>query len=77
MPSFYARWQNCDKRLLASSYLSARPPVRPSVRPSVHMEPLGSHWTDFHKNGYLVIFRKSVDKIQVPLKSDNDIGHFT
>ena len=34
---FLARLQNCDKRLLASS------------RPSVHMQQLGSHWTNFHE----------------------------
>jgi len=31
---------------------------------------LGSHWTDFHDILYLSIFRKSVKKIQVCLKSD-------
>jgi hypothetical protein len=40
MPSFEARSQNSEKRLLASSRLS--------VRSSVRMEQLGSHWTDFH-----------------------------
>jgi len=25
-------------------------PVYSPVRPSVHMEQLGSHWTDFHEN---------------------------
>ena len=36
----YARLQNCEKRLLASSC--------PSVRPYVRKEQLGSDWTDFH-----------------------------
>ena len=31
------------------------------------MEQLGSHWTDFHEILYLRIFRKSAEKIQVPL----------
>ena len=41
-----------------------------SVGPSVRMEQLGSLWTAFHEIWYLSIFRKSVEKIQVPLKSD-------
>ena len=47
-----------------------------SVRLSVDMEQLGSHWTDFHI-WYLSIMRKSVQKIQVSLKSDKNNGHFT
>jgi hypothetical protein len=34
-----------------------------SVRPSVHIEELGSHWTDFYEIWYLSIFWKSVEKI--------------
>jgi hypothetical protein len=34
------------------------------------MEQLGLHWTDFHEIWYLTIFRRSVEKIQVSLKSD-------
>jgi len=48
----------------------------PSVLPSVHME-LGSHRSDFHEILYLRIFRKSVEKIQVSLKSDKNNGYFT
>jgi hypothetical protein len=44
---------------------------------SVHMEQLGSHWTDFHEIWYLNIFRKSVGKIQVSLKSERNDGYFT
>jgi hypothetical protein len=44
----------------------------PSV--SVRMEQLGSHWTDFHDIWYLSIFGKSVEQIQVSLKSDNNNG---
>ena len=44
---------------------------------SVLMELLGSHWTDFHEVLYLRIFRKYVEKIQVPLKSDKSKGYFT
>jgi hypothetical protein len=42
----------------------------------VRMEKLGSHWTDFRNSLYWSIFRKSVDKIYVPLKSDSSNGYF-
>ena len=42
------------------------------IRPSVRMEQLGTHWTDFHEILYLSITRKSVEKIQVSLKSDKN-----
>ena len=48
-----------------------------SVRPSVRMEHIGSLWTDFHELCYLKFYQKSVEKIQVSLKSDNSNGHFT
>jgi hypothetical protein len=48
-----------------------------SVCLSVRVEQLGSHWTKFHENWYLRIFRKSVEKIQDSLKSDENDGHFT
>ena len=47
-----------------------------SVCPSIHMEQLGSHWLDFHEIWYLSIFRKSVQKNQVSLNSNNN-GYFT
>jgi len=43
---------------------------------SVRMEKLGSHWTDIQEIWYLSIFRKSVDKTQVSLKSDKNNGYF-
>jgi len=46
------------------------------VRPSVHMEQLGSHWTDFHDLSCWSIFRRSVEKFQTSLKSDKNNGHF-
>ena len=59
--------QNCEKRLLASSCLS--------VRPFFRMEELSSHWTDFHEIRCLSIYvEKSVERIQVWLKSDNNNG---
>jgi hypothetical protein len=45
-----------------------------SVYPSVSMEQLGSHWKGFHKNWYVSIFWKSVEKMQVSLQSDNNNG---
>ena len=48
-----------------------------SVCPSVRMEQLGSHGTDFHKTRYSSIFRISVEKVQVPLKSDKIKRYFT
>jgi len=62
---FWARPQYCEKRLLASSCLS------------VHMEQLGSHRTDYREILYLRIYRKSVEKIQVSLKSGEYKGDFT
>jgi hypothetical protein len=57
--------RNCEKQLLASARLSVR-----KEHPS-------SHSTDFHEIWYLSIFRKSVEKVQVSLQSDNNNGHFT
>jgi hypothetical protein len=41
------------------------------------MEPLGSHWTDFHEILHPSIFGKTVEKIKVSLKLDKNNGHFT
>jgi hypothetical protein len=35
------------------------------------------HRKDFHETGYLSIFRKSAEKIQVSLKPDKENGYFT
>jgi hypothetical protein len=48
-----------------------------SVHPSVHMEQLGFHRTDFHEILYWRIFLKSVEQIQVVLKSDKNNGLVT
>ena len=48
-----------------------------SVRPSARLRQLGSQWTDFNEVWYLSIFRKSVEKTQVSLKSDNNNVYFT
>jgi hypothetical protein len=44
-----------------------------SVRPSVRMEQLGRRSKDFHEILYLS-FKKTVEKIQVPLKSPRITG---
>jgi hypothetical protein len=41
-----------------------------SICPPVCMEQLGTQWTDYHEIWYISIFKKSVLKIQVKLKSD-------
>jgi hypothetical protein len=48
-----------------------------SVRLPARIEQLCFHWTDLRDIWYLSIFRKSVEKIQVSLKSDEDYGLFT
>ena len=47
-----------------------------SIRLSVRIGQLGSHRTDFYEIWYLSIFRKSVEKIQVFVKSDKNNGYF-
>jgi hypothetical protein len=49
-----------------------------SVHLSVRIQHLGYHWTDFSEIPYLrIFFPKSVEKIQVLLKSDKNNGCFT
>jgi len=48
-----------------------------SERLSVRMEQLGTHSKNFHEIWYLSIFRLSVEKIQVSLKSYKNNGYFT
>jgi hypothetical protein len=44
------------------------------VYPSVLKEQLGSHWTSCNEILYLSVFRKSIEKIPVSLKSDRNNG---
>jgi hypothetical protein len=44
------------------------------VRPPVGMERLGSQYTDFYENLYMSVFIKSIEKIQVSLKSERMTG---
>ena len=48
-----------------------------SVSPSVREEQLVPFWKYFHEIWYFITFRKSVEKINVSLKSDKNKGHFT
>jgi len=66
---FVAEFTNCEKKEFGFSYLSARPYL------SVRMEQLGSHRADFLENCYLSIFRKSVEKIQILVKSVKNNRH--
>jgi hypothetical protein len=54
---FRARSQNCEKRSLAMTCLS------------IGNEHIGSHWKKFHEIWHFSILQKSVEKIQVSLKS--------
>ena len=47
------------------------------VCPFIHMQQLGSQWTYFHYIWYLSIFRKSIQKIQIRLKSNMNNGYIT
>jgi hypothetical protein len=40
------------------------------------MQQLGSHWTEFNEIWYFIIFQKSIEKIQVSLKSDGNNEYF-
>jgi hypothetical protein len=42
-----------------------------------YIKQFGCHWTSFYEILYLNIFQKSVDKIQVSLKSDKNNGYLT
>jgi hypothetical protein len=77
----WARWHTCN-RLALFFFLGAFAKLRKAsssfvvfVLLSARLE-LGSHWTDFHEVSSLIIWRKSVDKIQFPLKSDKNNGCF-
>ena len=48
-----------------------------SVHLSVHMQQLGSMWTDFHEVWFLSIFLKSFKEIRVSARSDKNNGYFT
>jgi hypothetical protein len=72
-PSSPSRYTDCAIAALRKATIS----FVISVCLSVRMEQLGSQWTDFHKIWYLRIFRKSVENIQVSLKSYKNNRYFT
>jgi hypothetical protein len=47
------------------------------VGPFVCSSILSSHWTDFHKIWCWRLLWKSIGELQIWIKSDQDIGHFT
>jgi len=59
----------CIREIAKSDYYLCHvcPPVLPSVYPSGQMENRGCQNMDFHAIYYLIIYRKSVEKIQVSL----------
>ena len=62
---FWARSQSWEKRLLALSCLFFR------------VEQIGSHWTDFREVICWGLLVKFVENIQISVKSDENIRHFT
>jgi hypothetical protein len=48
-----------------------------SVRLYVRMEQRGSPWMDFYEICFGYFFGKSIEKIQISLKSDKNNGYFT
>jgi len=57
----------CFRKITKSDYEFRH--VWPSA---LRMEQLRSHWADFHEIWYLRILRKSVEKIEISLKSDKN-----
>ena len=49
--------------------------VRPSVR--LYSYQVSSHWTDFREIWYWRLLWKSVEKLQILLKSERNVGDFT
>jgi len=65
---FWARSQNCENKLLASSCLSVPPSTWDNSAPT---------WRIFIKFDILTIFRQSIKKLLVSPKPDINNGHFT
>jgi hypothetical protein len=56
--------------------MSVRPTFLPSVRMSAWEKKIRFHWTVFYEIWYFGIFRRTVKKIQVYLKSDKNNRYF-
>jgi hypothetical protein len=74
-------WENCQ---ISHGFLGEFVKLRKaainfvmSLCPSYRMEQLGTYGTEFNDILYLIIFRKSVEKTQVSLKSDKNNGYCT
>jgi len=63
--------------MLVLSYLCVHLSVYLSVRLSIRMAKFGPQRRDLSEILYLIIFRKSLEKIQVSLKLDKNNGYFT
>jgi hypothetical protein len=66
----FTKLQTATIHFVTSVCLPIRPPV--SMCLSILMQLLDFHPKDFHELMYLIIFLKSVDRIQVSLKSDKN-----
>ena len=77
--NYWAEYKGGEKNLKKRRFLGAFAKLRKgtisfvmSIRPSVRMEQLVSHLTYFHEIRYSDIFRKTIAKIRVSLKSDKN-----
>ena len=78
----WARWHTCN-RLARFLFLGVLAKLRKAsisffmfIRLSARMEQLGSNWTGFREVSYIIIWRKSVEKVQLSLKSDKYNRYF-
>ena len=67
----FAKWRKATVSFVIPVCLS----VCLSVCPSVRLEQLRPHLTDFYEISYLNIFQKSVERIRISLKSDENDGY--
>jgi hypothetical protein len=76
-PDIFRSFRINSEKTPFSLVASVRPSICPSVCLSVRVYQRISHWTDFREIWYWGLLRKSVEKLQICLKSDNNIGQFT
>jgi hypothetical protein len=70
------KWPVFEKNFLARSH-TRRKALLLYVHPSVRMYQRGSVWTYFREIWYWVLLWSCVEKVQIWLKSDKNMGHFT
>jgi hypothetical protein len=63
------------RKAIISFVMSVYPTVCPPTSLSVRMEQLGSRWTDFHEI-LCVVFFQNPYKIQAPVTTEDNNGHF-